>query len=380
MSAPIQQKRLTLVWLTPVLLAGLAARFWFGTLGHNYDFDSFRIVADILAQGKSVYANTDRYNYGPVWFNVIHLLDWLAGRDVDIFHRLLIGLLSAVDAGIFLVLWRKFGRLAATLFFLNPVSIMITGFHNQFDNVPILLGLCAILLFGDEFEKPLGRRQFWGLLVLGISLMTKHLLFAFPFWLAVKQRGRLQKFLILAVPSAMFLAGFLPYWSAGHAGILQNVFEYRSAPGMAGYSRFFYNLFVPEILKFFAGPLDCWLFCLFLGAFICRTKNSLDSLLVYTGVLVAASPAILNEYLAIPAAFVSSAINPLSICYTLFAAAHIAVFANGPHLVKDYPGRFDDIAILFLILTLAWRLWRESLLRLLQHCRDEIARQFGRGG
>jgi len=66
-----------------------------------------------------------------VWFQLIHLLDVAAGHDPQVFRELLVGFLSAADVGIFWVLWRKFGRLAATLFFWNPVSIMITGFNNQ---------------------------------------------------------------------------------------------------------------------------------------------------------------------------------------------------------------------------------------------------------
>ena len=66
------------VWICAVLVAGTIARFWAGTLGHNFDFDSYRVVADLMAQGKNVYASTDRYNYGPVWFTVIHALDVLA--------------------------------------------------------------------------------------------------------------------------------------------------------------------------------------------------------------------------------------------------------------------------------------------------------------
>jgi len=45
------------------------------------------------------------------------------------------GFLSLVDLGIFFVLWKKFGRPAAALFFLNPISVIITGYQSQFDNL-----------------------------------------------------------------------------------------------------------------------------------------------------------------------------------------------------------------------------------------------------
>src|SRR5579859_6127536 len=176
------------VWVGVVLLVGLAARGFFATLGHNYDFESCRVIAGLMEEGKNVYANTDRYNYGPVLFNLLYVLDVVAGRNPEVFRGLLVALLSLADAGIAWILWRKYGLRAGVLFFLNPVSIMITGYHNQFDNVAVLLGLCSVILYGEDFAKRPGGRQYGALGILGLSLMTKHLLFVFPLWLAVKQK------------------------------------------------------------------------------------------------------------------------------------------------------------------------------------------------
>jgi hypothetical protein len=368
---------LTTAWLIAVLGAGLVARFWFGARGHNYDLESWRIAADLVAEGKSVYANTDRYNYAPGWFIILHALDSLAGRNLFVFHQLLIAFLSAADIGIFYVLWRKFGRLPATVFFLNPVSIMITGYHNQFDNVAVLLGLWAVLCYGDDFEKPLNRRKYSALLLLGLSLIVKHLLFVFPFWLAVKQRGLLQKFLIMAVPTAMFFGSFLPFWSAGHDGIIAYVFKYQSSSALHSY---FYNLLVPEFFRYMAGSKVYWLLCLAGFAFLCRSRPGLPSLLVYTGVLVAASPAISNQYLAIPAALASVELGPFFIAYFVLATAHLAVDVNGPHLFKNTTGAFDDLATVCLSFALIWMMWRPAIIRGVQNCRREINHQLGGGG
>ncbi len=53
------------------LLAGITLRFVIMTLGHNFDFDSYCIVGELAASGKNIYANTGRYNYGPVWFTLL---------------------------------------------------------------------------------------------------------------------------------------------------------------------------------------------------------------------------------------------------------------------------------------------------------------------
>ncbi len=184
-------------WVLAVLAAGLAARFWVGRFGVNFDFDSYRIVIDLIRHGQNVYAGTTRYNYGPVWFNVLNLLDWLARHEIHRFRLVLTAFLSLVDAGIFWVLWQHCGKWPATFFFLNPISIIVTGMHNQFDNFAVLLGLLAVIRFGDDSENPVDARKFSALLLLGISLMTKHVLFLFPLWLAVRQRGLIQKTIVL---------------------------------------------------------------------------------------------------------------------------------------------------------------------------------------
>ena len=295
-----------------VLLAGIAARLLVATLGNDFDFDSWKIMANLADQGKNVYASTDRYNFAPGWFYILHALNLLAGHNPTVFRYLVAGFLGLGDAGIFLILWRRFGRLAGCWFFLNPISIIISGFQNNFDNLAILLGLAAVLLMGDDFEKPVNRRKFLGLFVLGLSLVVKHVFFAFPFWLAVKQKGLSQKLAVILIPLLMFALSFVPYWHGGSQSIIQNVFQYRSST-----NEFFYRMFLPQFVQFMFGSHAVWFFLLVLFAFICRQKNTVEYLLLYTCVLVAAAPASVNEYLAIPGAFVATHLNPLTVRWVL---------------------------------------------------------------
>lgn len=359
-------------WLVfGVIAIGLAARFFLVTFGHNYDLDSWTIAADIVNQGGNVYAETTRYNYAPIWFNILYMLNQLAGHDQNIFHYLVTAMLSLVDVGIFCVLWRTFGKLAACLFFLNPVSIIITGFHCQFDNLAVLLGLLGARLMGEEFDQPVNRRKLMGLLVLGLSLMMKHILFAFPFWLAVKQKGFWQKCIVVIVPVACFLLSFLPYWQNGRQGIINNIFLYRSFQ-----NEYFYKYFIPTFIQFFCSSQTVWLLMLAGFAFIYRQKNAIESLLLYTAVLVTASPAIINEYLAIPGAFVSTYINPFTLFYTAVSTWHLAVDFNGPHFFKNLHGKYDDISVGTLFLGLIWITWRQNLVAFIKKCREEIKIQF----
>jgi uncharacterized protein Usg len=253
-------------------------------------------------------------------------------------------------------LWRKFGYLAACLFFLNPISIIITGFHSQFDNLAIVLGMAAVLIMGDDFDKPVDRRKLTGLTVLGFSLMTKHLFFVFPCWLAVKQKGVLQKVIVILVPVLVFLAGFVPYWHEGKQGIIQNVFHYHSLTNQC-----FYNMFVPLCLQNILSSRTVWLCCLAVFAFVYRRKNTGEFLLAYTCVLVATSPAIVNQYLVIPIAFIATRWNVLSALYTILGTWVLLVHRDGLHILGLLPPMSPNIPICALCFAMIWAAWQPEI-------------------
>ena len=340
-----------------VLAAGFAARLCVAALGHNFDFDSWQINANIPVTAN-FYALTVRYDTAPPWFFILHALNALAGHNPALFRYFVAGFLSLADAGILFILWRQFGALAGCWFFLNPISIILTGYHCNCDNLAVLFGLIAVLLMKDDFEKPLTRRMLAGLVVLGFSLTIKHIFFAFPFWLAVKQRGLWQKVIVILVPVAMFFLSFAPYWhGAGREAIIQNIFLFR-----AYNVQYFYHTFVPQVVQYMFTAQTIWLACLVLFAFLYREKKPLETLLLYTCVLVAVSPATLNEYLAIPLAFIATHLNVFTILYTAFGSLHELIDCNGLHLNLTAWKTCIDIAIDMLCLSLVWVTWRQKLI------------------
>ena len=366
------QAALRLGWLPVVLLVGLIARFGVSTYGSNYDLDSWKIAVNLAETGQNVWMGTFRYNYGPIWMYLLESLDILGGHNPAVFRLLLIACLSAVDAGIAWILWRHYGRLAATLFFLNPVSIMITGYHNQFDNIAILLGLGAVLMYGNDPAAPVGRRKLGALALLGLSLMTKHILFAFPLWLAVKQKGLLQKAVVILVPVAMFLLSFAPYWREGHTGIMAHVFQYKSYP-----NPYFYNVLMPTLVQSLVDAKTVWFLILIGFAFVCRKAAALDSLLLYSCVMLATTPATTNEYLAIPLIYASAVVNAFTLAYTIIATCQISAGGDGPPLQSDAVGGVMDLALYCLCLAILWAYWRPTLLNFLQKCHAEVRHQLG---
>lgn len=136
-----------------VVTLGVILRVLVAFRDYNFDVESYRIVADLVAQGKNVYANTPRYNYGPIWFHILSYLDrspWFPSSAVWALRWKVTFFLTGVDLGIAILLLRWFGTLPAVLFFLNPISIIITGYHSQFDNLAVLIGLLSARLL----ERP----------------------------------------------------------------------------------------------------------------------------------------------------------------------------------------------------------------------------------
>jgi hypothetical protein len=304
---------------------GVVARFVMSGFGYNHDLISYGIVSDILSTGGNVYAETERYNYGPVWFLIIDLVRILSDLTADPGRYFRIGIvlvLTLADLAIAGILNRRFGAAAAVLFFLNPISILITGYHNQFDNVAIAVGLASVLLAEKAAVEKSGRLFVVALCLLGLSLTVKHILFLLPLWLAFRADSWRDRALAAGLPVAIFGAAFLPYAAQGWHGIVHNVFLYRSfGNGPVTSLVEATGLSVPPVLLLIAG--------LALLGWLLRRRPLFEAVLVYLVALVILSPAMANQYLAIPMAAVAVALNPLYALYGLSGAAIILSNEDG---------------------------------------------------
>jgi hypothetical protein len=305
-----------------VLVVAIAARLLVSQLGSNYDWESEKIVAGIVGDGGNVYAETARYNYGPVFMAVLGALHFLSGSD-QLDRVLVVGFLTFVDLGIWAVLRSQFGRVAAAVFLLNPISIIITGYHNQFDNLALLFGLLAVVVLRDSAGgRPSNRRFLAGLGLLGLSLCTKHVFFVFPLWIAVRQLAWGRRLAALVVPPLLFVLSFTPFLPhGGKDGIIRNVVLYSSADNSP-----LMHLLLPDEWVSAGLATTVFLGVLVAAAFVFRTRSDLDRLLLYTVVLVVFAPAMANQYLAIPMAAAVVWLNIGFVLYatlsTLFLGAH----------------------------------------------------------
>jgi hypothetical protein len=198
----------------------------------NYDTDSYRIVSDVARRGGDPYRETDRYNYSPLWAYVCVAVEGVA-RSSGVRPILVYGmLLLAVDVAAAMLVYRLARRrrgpgdagLAALFFFANPVSILVSSRHLQFDGLAILFLLLAI-----AFSERL--RDLPAAAALAVSLLVKHVTFFHP--ALFRRRPGWRGAAPFVFPYAAFAASFLPY-AASWREIAHSVFFYRGLTGHYG--------------------------------------------------------------------------------------------------------------------------------------------------
>ncbi|MFZ5535463.1 MAG: hypothetical protein ACOY3M_04945 [Patescibacteria group bacterium] len=159
-----------------LLLSGIILRAWFSTLPYNVDITNYLKDVEIFHQGENIYSAQSAYNYTPVWFYILGTLDQIRTNifpsvPFAVFIRLF---LSVVDVVTLVVLThiartRKISIFHPLLFyFLNPISMIISSKHGQFDNFAILF----LILSWLSFQKKL---PFIAWLLGTMALLTKHI-------------------------------------------------------------------------------------------------------------------------------------------------------------------------------------------------------------
>ncbi len=291
----------------------------------NYDTDSYKEVITILERGGDLYADTDRYNYSPVWSLVLRSAQALSDR---IGSRLTIAvglLLLVADALTAAVLFgiaasrqgRSRGLEAALLFFANPVSVLISSAHGQFDNLSILFLLLALLA---TQRRPAPRVPI--LAALSASLLVKHVT-AFHPLLFVRRRERGGAGPGAAVvPYLAFALSFLPYL-ASFQGIRSHVLEYSGLRSLYGTDVLLLISGVPDWV-----PEAVFILAAGLAVFTLRSiELGRASLLLFLVILIFA-PGISRQYFVWPIALGSLYPGLGYFLYTVVASASILHLSN----------------------------------------------------
>lgn len=292
-----------------LLVEAIVLRVLMATQGQNVDFDSYRIVAEIMHSGGNVYAETTRYNYSPLWAYILLLFEEvriLFQADIWLFRLQIVLLLAMADVLIALVLYKISGLKSFALYIFSPLVIFVSAFNMQFDNLALALGLSSLFLLKKQKIRA-------SIVLMVASLLVKHTLIAYLLWLLFR-RDVPKKGLFVILPIAILSLSFLVY-GIEYEYLLRNVISYRpneAAP--------LYNMFVPDIFKGIFEPEYLLALILLVAGLIFRKRPLFDSFAIYLTTLVLFAPAMLHSYLAIPMIAVSLYPNLFMLAYSLYGA------------------------------------------------------------
>lgn len=290
-----------------VVFIGLILRVSLVFTEANFDYESYKITADLIIHLTPPWRSY-RYNYGLPWSIVLGFFREMSFGSDFIFRLLLTLLLAVVDLSIAALLAKWFDRKVAIIFFLNPVSILISGHYIQFDNLALFIGMVAIYFLERYRNTSLRADYYCAVGLFTVSLSIKHTLFVFILWalffpLHFKDRLRL-----ILIPSIFFLLQFLPfmlYSKQDFQSISSSVFKYWSSNNAPFWKFWFWNKDFAESL----GDFNAWhhgriwmilmIATLMAIGYLARELSIPTQFAVFTIALLIFASAITSQFLAI---------------------------------------------------------------------------------
>lgn len=231
-----------------VIVLGLFVRLLLATGPYNFDVTQWIQIGQVSREHLNIYAYNQYYNYSPFWFLILGVLDKFNFFVYPSSYSFLVrAFLSLIDIAIFSLIYliakqRKLAPLkTACLYYLNPVIIIISGHHGQFDNIAILFFLLAIYFYlKDKLRENIKMRYIFAALTIG--LIVKHVIVFQVFYFYRLYRKNLAKAIFLFILSVgIFLLTLLPFMSEG-TQIIKRVFLYGGVQGLYGLSYFIGNI------------------------------------------------------------------------------------------------------------------------------------------
>jgi len=227
-----------------ILLLGFVLRVYLATGSYNVDLKWF-IVASELFQKNIIqfYGHLPSYIYPPLWYFVCGLLGTIAqaigGVSFEFVERVFLSFVDLALLGGLLKLARRRGLSplwTTALFFLNPVSIILTGHHGQFDAVPLLFVVWAIVVL-ENTKRRRAANQITAFVLLTTALLFKQsILFqVFTVFLAFHKNRFVG--IVLTIFSVIFLGlSFVPFLPDAMTVITSTANQYAGIVGVYGVS------------------------------------------------------------------------------------------------------------------------------------------------
>lgn len=219
----------------------------------QWDLESYRLVSAAVLAGRDVYDVTGRYPYLPMHLYALGAAGWVAAHTPLPFELLVRLPGIAADAGLAAMVGVATARQSkdgaapsyAMAYALNPITLLVTGYHGQFDAVPVALLFAGwLVLVSDARRAPI----LAGLLV-GLAVAEKSwpALVAPIFLLRIERmRDRIAYYAIICFTVAAVLAVYELWVSGGALHAVRTASEYQGYLGAWGYSAVLVRLAGPN--------------------------------------------------------------------------------------------------------------------------------------
>lgn len=293
-----------------IIILGIFLRLYLANGSHNFDITSYQKDINIFNNGGNIYVEQTAYNYSPFLFILLGILgkiqQFLHFQSFPFYIRTFITFIDILTTIILfkLALKNKLSVIKTVgLFFLNPISIIISGHHGQFENISILFLLFAIYLYQGKYFR---NKILFISSILTIGLIIKHIIIyqIYLFYLHVF-KNKIKATLVFLFSCFIFLLTFLPFILEGYHQIITQVFKYGGLGGLYGVTYFIRNFcsncstfgFQNEILYKYFFIIGMGLLCLFLS-----NKNIIKGSLLLFLLFLAFTPGVGAQFFILPIA------------------------------------------------------------------------------
>ncbi len=224
------------------LVVGVGLRLYLAAAFQgNTDERYWELIAAIMRRGGNPYADPSvpadmPFGYPPTWALVLHQLDRVVGATtmplhfvvratltvVDVANAALIGVIAHRTTG---VSWHR----GFAIYLLNPLAILLVGFHGQLETLAALPLLAATATWGRASTA-----MIW---LLGTaSLLVKHILVFsvwVMFWYAFRPTIRI---VLVSLSGVVFALTLVPYWLRDPDAVVDKMLGHAGLPGIFGFS------------------------------------------------------------------------------------------------------------------------------------------------
>ena len=152
----------------------------------NYDLDSYLQIGELTLKGINIYPDVANlhYPYMPFFLYLEAIAYWL-GQSKTIIIMIIKFITVIFDLGILYLVYLLSKKNLKTIFLyaINPVTILITTLHGQFDVIPVFFILLAIYLLKLK-------RELLGIFSFSFAVLTKTwpILFIIPILRRIKNK------------------------------------------------------------------------------------------------------------------------------------------------------------------------------------------------